>query len=106
MFGKALEMSEPDPALMYKIHRGLGQAYNVKTDMGKALPHYEAAYKYNPEDISLLVSIGYCHRIKKEYKTALQYYEKYLKIGKEGTRNYNFAKEEIAFIKSELHMLE
>ena len=106
MFGKALDMAEPDPALMYKIHSGFGRAYNAKSDMAKALPHFEAAYKYNPEDISLLVSIGYCHRIRKEYKTALQYYEKYLKLGKEGTKNYNFAKEEATFVKSELHMLK
>ena len=105
-FSKAEEMAEPDHEIMYKIHNGLGQLYLMKQDAKAALPHYEAAYEYNPKDISLLVSIGYCHRIRKDYKTALQYYEKYLKLGKEGTKNYNFAKEEATFVKSELHMLE
>ena len=106
LFNKALELSEPDPGLMYRINNGLGQIYYLTSNFPKALPYFKAAYEYNSEDISLLVKIGYCHRIKKEYKTALQYYEKYLKLGKEGTRNYNFAKEEATFVKSELHMLE
>ena len=104
LYNKALELSEPDPGLMYKTHKGLGQLYKV--DVNKALPHYEAAYKYNPEDIALLVSIGYCHEVRKEYKQALQYYEKYMKVGKEGTRNYDFAKQSSINCRAELHMQE
>ena len=105
-FSKAESMAEPDHEIMYKIHNGLGQLYFLKHDIKTALPHYEAAYEYNPKDNALLVSIGYCHRLNKNYKTALRYYEKYLSLGKEGTKNYNFAKEEVTFVKSELHMLE
>lgn len=105
-FSKADAMAEPDHEIMYKIHNGLGQLYFMKQDIKTALPHYEAAYEYNPKDIALLVSIGYCHRLNKNYNTALRYYEKYLKLGKEGTKNYNFAKEEATYVKSELHMLQ
>lgn len=105
-FSKADAMEEPDHEIMYKIHNGLGQLYFLKHDIKNALPHYETAYEYNPKDNALLVSIGYCHRLNKNYKTALRYYEKYLSLGKEGTKNYNFAKEEVTFVKSELHMLE
>ncbi|MBR1926197.1 MAG: tetratricopeptide repeat protein [Bacteroidales bacterium] len=106
LFGKAEEMAEPDHELMYKIHNGLGQLYFMRQDTKAALPHYLAAYEHNPKDNALLVSIGYCHRLNKDYKTALRYYEKYLSVSKEGTKNHNFAKEEVNFIKSELHMLE
>ena len=106
LFNKALEMAEPDPGFMYKSHNGLAQIYYYETDVNKALQHYEAAYKYNPDDLALLVSIGYCHEYRKEYKQALQYYEKYLKLGKEGTKNFNFAKQAVAHIKGELHMQE
>ena len=105
-FEKADALVEPDPGIMYKIHHGLGQLYYTKQDLNKALSHYQAAYKYNPDDISLLVSIGYCHEFRKEYKQALQYYEKYLRLGKEGTKNYNFAKQSATYIKGELHMQE
>ena len=70
------------------------------------LPHYEKAFSYYPEDKGLLVSIGYCHEVRKEYRAALQYYERYLKEGKENTKNWNFAKQAIAHIKGELHMQE
>ncbi len=106
LFNKAIELAEPDPGLMYKSHNGLAQIYYSMTDVNKALQHYDAAYRYNPDDLALLVSIGYCHEYRKEYKQAIQYYEKYLKLGKEGTKNYNFAKQAVAHIKGELHMQE
>ncbi|MBO6171911.1 MAG: tetratricopeptide repeat protein [Bacteroidales bacterium] len=104
LFKKASELAEPDPGLMYKIHNGLGQLYYRNENISLALPEFEKAYKYNPDDLALLVSLGYCHEVRKEYKQALQYYEKYLKLGKEGTKNYNFAKQGAAHAKSELHM--
>ncbi|MBR4756221.1 MAG: hypothetical protein IK076_04700, partial [Bacteroidales bacterium] len=106
LFNKALELAEPDSLLMYKIHNGLAQVYYYRTDVVQARQHYEAAYKYNSDDIALLVSIGYCHQARKEYKQALQYYEKYMRLGKEGTKNYNFARQEATYIKGELHMQE
>ena len=103
---RAVELTDPDPALMYKIHNGLAQLYYNASDVNNALPHYEKAFSYYPEDKGLLVSIGYCHEVRKEYKAALQYYERYLKEGKENTKNWNFAKQAIAHIKGELHMQE
>lgn len=103
---RAVELTDPDPVLMYKIHNGLAQLYYNVSDVNNALPHYEKALSFYPEDKGLLVSIGYCHEVRKEYKTALQYYERYLKEGKENTKNWNFAKQAITHIKSELHMQE
>ena len=103
---RAVELTDPDPALMYKIHNGLAQLYYNVSDVNNARPHYEKAFSYYPEDKGLLISIGYCHEVRKEYKTALQYYERYLKEGKENTKNWNFAKQAITHIKSELHMQE
>ena len=105
-FLKAIELTEPDPVLMYKVHNGLAEIYNKFSHLDKALPHYEKAYSYAPQDKGLLISIGYCHQVRKEYKTALQYYERYLKEGKEGSKNWYFAKQEINSIKAELHMQE
>ena len=105
-FLRAIELTDPDPVLLYKVHNGLAQIYNKFSHLDKALPHYEKAYSYAPQDKSLLVSIGYCHQVRKEYKTALQYYERYLKEGKEGSKNWYFVKQEITQIKSELHMQE
>lgn len=105
-FLEALRLTDPDPALMYKIHNGLADFYYSASDVNKALPHYEKAFEYGPQDKGLLVSIGYCHRMRKEYKTALKYYERYLKEGKEGSKNWYFVKQEINYINGELHMEE
>ena len=106
MYLKAIELTDPDPVLMYKIHSGLAKHYYSLSDFNKALPHYEKAYSFGPEDKGLLVSLGYCHEKRKEYKTALKYYEQYLREGKEESRNWYFAKQEITYIKGELHMQE
>ena len=105
-FQEALRLAEPDPALMYKIHNGLAKYYHSMSDVNKAIPHYEKALEYGPQDKSLLVSLGYCHRLRKEYKTALKYYERYLKEGKEESMNWYFVKQEINYINGELHMEE
>ena len=106
MFGKAIELTDPDPALMYKIHSGLAEIYYVRQDFTDAITHYKEAYSYAPENKGLLVSIAYCHEMRKEYKTALSYYEKYLSTAKPESKNYNFAKQAVTHIKAELHMLE
>lgn len=106
LFLRAIELTDPDPSLMYKVHYGLAQIYNKFSHIDKALPHYEKAFSFAPQDKGLLISIGYCHQVLKEYKTALKYYERYLKEGKEGSKNWYFAKQEINSIKAELHMQE
>lgn len=106
LYLKAIELTDPDPVLMYKIHSGLAKHYYSLSEFNKALPHYQKAYSFGPQDKGLLVSLGYCHEVRKEYKTALKYYEQYLKEGKEGSKNWYFAKQEITHIKGELHMQE
>ena len=104
MFKKAVELT--DPALMYKIHSGLGEIYYMRENFADALSHYKEAYSYAPENRGLLVSIAYCHEMRKEYKIVLSYYEKYLSTAKPGTKNYNFATQAVTHIKAELHMME
>ena len=78
---KALEMLEPDHVMMSRIHQqyGLGY-YRLQDSMDRAIEHYKDAYRYNPKYISALSTIAYCYEIKKDYKQALQWYEKYLKV--------------------------
>ena len=41
---------------------------------------------------------------KKEYAKALEWYEKYLKVARPGSKGYEFAADNVAYIKSELFM--
>ena len=104
---KAWEMIQPDPALASRIQQQYGLAYYRRQDSwDKAIEHYKEAYRYNPKFISALSTIAYCYEVKKDYKQALQWYEKYLEVARPGTRGYEFATKRVTFLKGELFMEE
>ena len=102
---KALEMIQPDPATMSRLHQQYGLGYYRRQDSwDKAIEHYKEAYRYNPKFISALSTIAYCYEVKKDYKQALQWYEKYLEVARPGTQGYEFATKSVTFLKGELFM--
>ncbi len=104
---KAMEMLQPDPAMMSRLHQQYGLGYYMQQDsMDKAIEHYKEAYRYNPKYISALTTIAYCYEVRKDYKQALQWYEKYLKVAPPGSKGIDFAKKSIEYIKAELFMTE
>ena len=104
---KALAMLQPDPVLMSRIHQQYGLGYYKTTNSwDDAIAHYKEAYRYNPKFISALSTIAYCYEVKKDYRQALAWYEKFLALAKQDSRAYDFAAERIAYIKSELFMEE
>ena len=104
---KAWEMIQPDPATMSRLHQQYGLGYYRRQDSwDKAIEHYKEAYRYNPKFISALSTIAYCYEIKKEYKHALEWYEKYLKVATPGSQGYEFATKSIEYLKGELFMEE
>ena len=104
---KAINMIQPDQAMMSRLHQlyGLGY-YRRQYSWDKAIEHYKEAYRYNPKYIAALSTIAYCYQIKKDYKQAVEWYEKYLKFVSPGTKGYIFAKENLDFLKGELFMEE
>ena len=104
---KAWDMIQPDPALASRIQQQYGLAYYRRQDSwDKAIEHYKEAYRYNPKFISALSTIAYCYEVKKDYKQALQWYEKYLEVARPGTQGYEFATKSVTFLKGELFMEE
>ena len=104
---KAWDMVQPDPAFLSRLHQQYGLGYYKRQDSwDKAIEHYKEAYRYNPEFISALTTIAYCYEAKKDYKNALEWYEKYLKVARPGSNNYNFALKSIEHVKGELFMQE
>lgn len=104
---KAWAMIQPDPALASRIQQQYGLAYYTRQDSwDKAIEHYKEAYRYNPKYISALSTIAYCYEIKKDYKQALKWYEKYLAVARPGTKGYEFATKSVSFLKGELFMEE
>lgn len=102
---KALDMLQPDAGLMSRIHQQYAAGYYGKRDnWDKAIEHYKEAYRYNPKFLSALQMIAYCYEQQKDYKHALEYYEKLLKVANPGSKSYEFATKSISFLKSELFM--
>ena len=103
----ALEMLEPDPATMSRIHQQYALGYYGREDAWDlAIAHYKEAYHYNPKFISALSTIAYCYQQKKEYKTAIEWYEKYLKVARPGSRGYEFAADNLKYLRAEKFMEE
>ena len=104
---KALEMLEPDPVTMSRIHQQYALGYYGREDAWDlAIAHYKEAYRYNPKLISALSTIAYCYQQKKEYKAAIEWYEKYLKVARPGSRGYEFAADNLKYIRAEKFMEE
>lgn len=106
LYAKALKMLEPDPLMMHNIYGSRAMSFHKSEDYRTAIKYYELSYRYNPKNISALSSIGYCYERLKEYDNALKYYESYLKIGRPGSKGYQFVEESIAYIKQEKFMEE
>ena len=104
---KAIEMIQPDPLMMSRLHQQYGLSYYKQQDAwDKAIEHYKEAYRYNPKYIAALTTVAYCYEQKKDYKHALEWYEKYLKVARPGTQGYEFATKSVEYIKGELFMKE
>ena len=104
---KALKMLEPDPTTMYRIHQQYALGYYGREQYwDKAIEHYKEAYKYNPKFISALSTIAYCYQQKKQYKEAIEWYEKYLKVASPGSRGYETVVDNLKYIRAEKFMEE
>lgn len=103
---KAIEMMQPDPALMYRIHQQYGLGYYREEAWNQAIEQYKEAYRYNPKFISAISTIAYCYQQKKDYRQAVEWYEKYLKVARPGSPGYDFAKDNMDYLKAELFMTE
>lgn len=102
---KAVAMLQPDALTMSRIHQyyGLGY-YRTMKSWDQAIGHYKEAYRYNPNFISAISTIAYCYEQKKDYKQALAWYEKYLKVATPESKGYVFAVESVRYLKGELFM--
>ena len=99
---KAMAMLQPDPAMMSRLHQQYGLGEYRKNNWEKAIDHYKESYRYNPNFISSLSTIAYCYEQMKDYKTALEWYEKYLKVARPGSRGHDFATQSVKYLKGEL----
>ena len=105
-YDKAHAMLQPDPVLSARVFQGYATGFFRQNDWAQALVWYKKAYESNPAQKYFLSSIAYCYEQLKDYRTALSYYEEYLKAAKPGSSNYRFEEESVRYLKGELFMQE
>ncbi len=105
-FEKALKMMEPDSTLMSSIYQNYALAEYTRQDWDKAIELYRKAFEYNRKYISAISTIGYCYEQKKDYRRAVEYYERYLRLATPGTRGYRQIEEALRFVRAERFMEE
>lgn len=104
---KALEMLEPDKGTIARVHQQYGYGcYKKQNDWDEAIMHFKAAYENNPGLTTSLSMVAYCYEQKKEYKKALEWYEKFLKHATPQSKGYGFALGRASLLKEELFMQE
>ena len=105
-FKKALSMLEPDPEDLSMVYQTYGETEYSRHNWDKALPLYKEAYKINPKNLSLISTIGYIYEQKQDYNSALDWYNRYLSLGKPGTKAYKFVEDSVRWLKAEKFMEE
>ena len=104
LFGKVEQMLEPDPAMFFKVNLSRAEMYMQKQMYAQAVKCYQKTESYGEFNPTQIARLGYAYRLAKDYKKAVEYYEKYLAQGKEGSATWKFVQEELAFIREEEFM--
>lgn len=103
---RAEDMVRPDSSFVSRIHQQYATGCYRLDRFDQAIKHYREAYRYNPSFIQAIYTIGYCYERQKKYKQALEYYEKYLKLVKPGSKSYEMTLKGIEYVKGQLFMEE
>lgn len=101
---KALQMVTPDPHVLARIYRKYGESYTHEEDFKTAAAYYQQAFELDPELISALLSLAYCHERLKDWEQARVRYEQYLQLGRQDTGGYDFAVHGLEYVKEQLFM--
>ena len=104
LFDKAEQMLQPDPAMMHKISISRAELFFTNESFKKAVQYYLEAENYEPLHPAQIVKLGFAYRMLKDYKNAMKCYERYFQVGTEGSSSWQFAQDEVAFIKEEEFM--
>lgn len=106
LYRKAIDMLQPDGAMMSKLNAAIALSYHNQEEFEMAIPYYQKAYDYNPDYFAAMAYIGYCYERLKNYEQARKYYELYLSKEKPGSKTYKFVEEGLNYVKGELFMNE
>ena len=97
-------MLQPDSAMMFKINLTRAEMYTQDGQYSKGVKYYVKAESYGELMPAQIAKVGYAYRLAKNYRKALEYYNRYLTVGKEGSTTWKFVQAELEFIREEEFM--
>lgn len=106
MLNKASRMLTPDSTVVATVAFDKGAVLVRKGDYRSALTFYLEAYNSNPSKTGTVNHIANCYEHLKDWKNAVVWYEKYLKLAKRGSDSWEYAKEGLDYCKAQLFMEE
>jgi len=101
---QAINLSYPD--YFGSLHFHLADTYMLDKQLPVALEHYQIAYKFDPMKKIILFNIAMAiDQMKTDKKTALTYYEQFLRenIEAQNPDQVNYAKDRVMRLKEDLH---
>ena len=104
LFGKVEQMLAPDSAMLFKVNLSRAEMYMQKQMYDQAVMCYLKAESYGEFVPAQVARLGYAYRLAKNYRKALEYYNRYLTVGKEGSITWKFVQAELEFIREEEFM--
>ncbi len=76
---EGVDMIEKQMEMMYDFDISFAIAYNTSGNQLKAIQYYKSAIKRQPDKTIILYNIARTYDIMKNYKEALEYYERFMK---------------------------
>lgn len=76
---EGVEKIEEQYVMLYDFDCSFADAYLRSGIYNKAIDYYKSAFDKRPEKVIMLYNIAYAYGSMKEYKTAIDYYERFLK---------------------------
>jgi tetratricopeptide (TPR) repeat protein len=104
LLNRAEQMLQPDSAMMFKINLTRAEMYTQDGQYSKGVKYYVKAESYGELMPAQIAKVGYAYRLAKNYRKALEYYNRYLTVGKEGSTTWKFVQAEMEFIREEEFM--
>ena len=104
LLNRAEQMLQPDSAMMFKINFTRAEMYTQDSQYSKGVKYYVKAESYGELMPAQIAKVGYAYRLAKNYRKALEYYNRYLARGKEGSATWKFVQAELEFIREEEFM--
>ncbi len=103
---KARDMLRPDPRVLYRIYYARAFGHYRRFEWDGAIEYYQKAIATDPRRYECYTALAYCYSSKKDFRSAIFWYERFLKVASKNDPDYELARERLEDVKREQFMYE